>query len=149
MEFLERLRKKPQHVRARVAFGSAVGITAIIALVWSTTLPARFANLGSTLDEGTQEAAAIQGGFDTVLQNMGENLETAMEEEKEENVEVDTYTIDQSAGSMTNLEGWDTEGSQEPEPTAPSEVKEEEAEAVQSPPQGQVILIGTTSKKTE
>ena len=45
MDFLTRLRLKSPLVRAQYAIGTASVVTGIIALVWLSTLPARFADL--------------------------------------------------------------------------------------------------------
>jgi hypothetical protein len=42
MSFFEHLRVKPSHVKAHYSFGIAGIITGIIAIVWVSTLPARF-----------------------------------------------------------------------------------------------------------
>lgn len=50
MDFLERIRQKPPIVRAQYALGIAALVTSIIAVVWLSTLPARFANVGDFSD---------------------------------------------------------------------------------------------------
>lgn len=42
LDYLDKVREKPESHRRRVAFGSAVLITGLILLVWLTTLPAKF-----------------------------------------------------------------------------------------------------------
>lgn len=37
MKIIHHLKSKPEHIRDRIAYGTAAGITAIIALVWITT----------------------------------------------------------------------------------------------------------------
>jgi hypothetical protein len=37
-EFIATLRKKPEHIRKRIALGSSAGITALAALIWGLTL---------------------------------------------------------------------------------------------------------------
>jgi hypothetical protein len=37
-DHIERLRAKPEHIRKRIAIGTSVGVTAVVALVWLTTL---------------------------------------------------------------------------------------------------------------
>jgi hypothetical protein len=38
LDFIERLRAKPEHVRRRVAVGTAVGVSSVVAVVWLFTL---------------------------------------------------------------------------------------------------------------
>jgi hypothetical protein len=38
MDFIERLRAKPEHVRQRIAFGASAGITGVVATGWLMTL---------------------------------------------------------------------------------------------------------------
>lgn len=76
MSFAERLdaiRDKPHHVRQRVAFGLAGGVTAVIALVWlgASLATGAFAIKGSNFAEltGAQAATttdASMGGPDAV-----------------------------------------------------------------------------------
>lgn len=37
IDFIKRLQAKPLHVRERIAYGTAAGVTSIVALVWFTT----------------------------------------------------------------------------------------------------------------
>ncbi len=55
---LNTLREKPEHVRRRVAVGTSVGITALVAVVWAGTLAATGAlavggGLGTSGSEGS------------------------------------------------------------------------------------------------
>ena len=51
---LENLRAKPEHIRKRIAFWSAFGITAVIFMFWL----ASFNSFG--IDNGSKVAAAVQ-----------------------------------------------------------------------------------------
>ena len=42
IEYIERLRMKPPAERKRFALGLSVALTAVVVLLWSTTLPAAF-----------------------------------------------------------------------------------------------------------
>lgn len=42
MSFIERMRSKPQHIKARYAFLSALFVTGAIGAFWATSLPAKF-----------------------------------------------------------------------------------------------------------
>jgi hypothetical protein len=58
---IENLRAKPEHIRERIAFGTAAGITGLVALVWVTTLAATgtfsLAPAGGTLASGDQNGS--------------------------------------------------------------------------------------------
>jgi hypothetical protein len=149
MEFLDRIRRKPPHVRAHYAFGSALFFTGVIALVWVTTLPTRLSTISNTIQEGNiPEAGSAQIGFDNLLQNMGEGLQDTLntEEEPESLPQTESYS---GESSLNDLEGWATEN-EDFEPESPSSAPEEQgANEPQSSTSAQVILIGTTTKKTE
>lgn len=53
-DFLERLREKPEGARRRIVFAGAFGVTAVISLVWLSTLGAR---LDRASDEPGRRAA--------------------------------------------------------------------------------------------
>ncbi len=38
LDYLERLRAKPEHIRRRIASGTAVGVTAVVALAWMAVI---------------------------------------------------------------------------------------------------------------
>jgi hypothetical protein len=59
---IERIRAEPREVRSQIAFLSALCITVVIALIWSTTLPARFgsvATIGSKISSSVQDSTAL------------------------------------------------------------------------------------------
>lgn len=146
MEFLERIRKQPQHIRSHFAFGSALGITALIAVIWSTTLPARFATLGDTIEESGVQTASFQSGLDAMLGTMGEDMGAVLEEEPVIDPEVEAYTIDANTNGMNSLRDWNAEA-------AGTNAEEDATNDAGSPPSGtaesHVILIGTTPKTAE
>ncbi|MFM2414723.1 MAG: hypothetical protein RI911_416 [Candidatus Parcubacteria bacterium] len=93
-DFLEKLRKKPKHVRSQYAFWTALVFTLLIATVWVIQVP------GKLLKENTQVAAVatveahessfsktfsktIQGAK-TYLQNIGKNAEYVRVQTEEE-----------------------------------------------------------------
>ena len=57
LNWLDALRGKPRHVRTRTAFVVALLVTAVIAMLWSFTVPARFADIRNTsgVPEETQD----------------------------------------------------------------------------------------------
>lgn len=141
MEFLDRLRQKPRAVRARIAFGSAVGVTALVALVWSTTLPARFGELGGTIKEETvEQSATVQNSFDALIESATSGI--APEVAEDVRMEGEMYVPPEyQVGAMDTLGNWKTE---EPAPT-PEAAKPEQSPVTED----KVILIGTTTKTAQ
>ena len=39
-DFIERLRAKPEHIRKRIAFGTSIGLTGVVAMGWMAALVA-------------------------------------------------------------------------------------------------------------
>ena len=60
-DHIERVKAKPHHVRKRVAFGAAAGVSALIALVWfaGSYASGDFAIQGSNFAMGTGQAAIV------------------------------------------------------------------------------------------
>src|SRR5487761_2651737 len=60
-EHIEHLKGKPHHIRKRVAFGAAAGVTALIALVWlgGSVSSGAFAIQGSNFAESTGQQPAV------------------------------------------------------------------------------------------
>lgn len=62
-EYIEELRKKPEPVRQRIAFGVATGVTGLIAVVWMTTLATSgtlaIKSTGTTLGGGPGSATIV------------------------------------------------------------------------------------------
>lgn len=145
MEFLVRIRKKPAHIRSRIALGAAVGITAFIAVIWSTTLPARFAALGGTIDEGKgEQTGAIQDGFDSFfesLQNDSALLPPPETTPAQPESQPEPITEHSMTDSMNGLGDWDT--------TPPTETESSESGTETEAAEPRVILIGTTPKTVE
>ncbi len=67
MNFFEQLKQKPSHVKGQFAFVVATVVTAGIALVWSVSLPARFATIGEGINSVTGDNQA--NALDSVIQN--------------------------------------------------------------------------------
>lgn len=94
MRILEQIHKKDKEKKAQFSLAVAGGITSIIALVWITTLPARFGETISLSDIGTEEGQSTEvaekegiGSFisDTKSQlgNIFESNKDAIQEEKQ------------------------------------------------------------------
>lgn len=68
--WIERLRSQQPAVKSQVALIGAVTVTTIIAVVWVTTLPARFSALGgasSAVRDGVSETLEEAPGQDALL----------------------------------------------------------------------------------
>lgn len=63
MRFIERLKRKSSVTKAQFAFAVAVIATSVVAFVWSTTLPARFASFGTSTDDIKSEENASGPSF--------------------------------------------------------------------------------------
>lgn len=59
---IQHLHTKSPHIRARIAFGVATGVTLVIALVWLTTLPTRIAGIAPAADTNTLSSAVAGVG---------------------------------------------------------------------------------------
>jgi hypothetical protein len=57
MDFLTRIRSKSPHVRVQYAVGTAGLVTGIIMVIWLSTIPARFADLGGHATSTETDAA--------------------------------------------------------------------------------------------
>ncbi len=157
MEFLNELRKKPSHIRTRVAFGSALGVTLVVALIWSTTLPARLSEIGGTIKEGAEQTASVQTGLDTLIEGIQqETIPKGEEPVPEEDPAVQQLRIEALGG----LETWNEENSTSTTPSegvtstpTPQTVATSSPEVSNGSPTStqkeKVILIGTTTKKAE
>ena len=60
MAWIDELRKQSPENKSRMAIISAFSATALIALVWLTTIPARFADIGTGVTETSKQTALIQ-----------------------------------------------------------------------------------------
>ena len=60
-DHIEHIKGKPHHIRKRVAFTAAAGVTALIALVWlvGSVTSGAFAIQGSTFADSTQQQPVV------------------------------------------------------------------------------------------
>lgn len=60
-DFIERLKSKPHHVRQRIAFGSSVGVTGVVAAGWLLALvfSGKLTLAPSAMGTGTDAAPAV------------------------------------------------------------------------------------------
>jgi hypothetical protein len=58
------LRKKPEHIRKRIAIGSSAGVTALVAIIWAATLSTNgtFALTSQPTPDSSGEDAYVLGG---------------------------------------------------------------------------------------
>ena len=149
MSFVNDLRKKPDAVKQRIAFGTAFVTVGIIALIWVISLPARFADGAVVVapevdaEDGSQFGASVGGAFSGMKEQFGDffagfNQEEAIAPEENEGETASTSEPEvestQGAGSAQNSES--TASSTPPTVASPSENE-------------RVILIGTSTKKSE
>lgn len=69
------VRRQPKPVRDRYAFAVALSITAFVGLIWSVTLPERFAAVGSVAEEknsATRPFASLWGGLKDQVASLGD-----------------------------------------------------------------------------
>jgi hypothetical protein len=152
---LERLRGKDSSTKAQIALISALCVTGVIALVWMTTLPARFDSMALTEDESIQETknsiTAVGSFLETTRSQIGNLIEGAAPEEE---VVLDEDT---ALGSLDNdMRLYDRyepyESASDTEVPTESLQKEVAPKVKREPetPTSRVILIGTsTPRKSE
>jgi hypothetical protein len=155
MGFISRLKEKPSHVKTQYAFVGAVVVTGAIALVWTTTLPARFGAISASLEtvEENVDVASVQDGLGALLKKQelgGEPTESANTE---------TYTNTEPEGALGGLTDWSepmvATTTNAPDhgvvtnPPSPTQVPSATTTPPVTAPKPTVILIGTTTKKAE
>jgi hypothetical protein len=84
---LENLKQRPEHVRQRIAFGTSVGVTGLIAIVWITTLAAsgKLALTGPDTSEPAPELGFSEAreGFDSLVGAVGQTFDPSAPREPE------------------------------------------------------------------
>lgn len=72
MDFIERLRAKPDHVRKQIAFGAASGITGLVALMWGTAFIAS-GTLARTVPSEAPDVTSVlaESGSNSLLGAIG------------------------------------------------------------------------------
>lgn len=166
-EHLNNIRKKPKAVRSQYAMVAASVFTGVLALLWATTLPERFAveNVDPFVQQQLAAAAAVEeerpDGVKALFSSLRDGMAALMfNTESEEDVVAetpDTKTID--------IDALLRESAPVEEPPAPSPETATSTEATSTPslppaessasstppapttPVGEVILIGTTSSQ--
>lgn len=105
-DFLTRLRSKPKMLRDQLAFGGAVGLTAVIALVWLVSLPDRFAQVAATapVEEVEESRGAFQNLFEGIRSQVA-SVQDSLSELEEESIATE------STGSTTTSQAVEIAGS--------------------------------------
>ncbi len=99
--FLEKLRGKSPTSRSQIAFGSATVFAGLVAIIWASTLPARFEELPLVVGEQVNEATAEDSFFTTLFDEANSQLGGAQEAVQEEATpRADMQTEEE------NLEDW-------------------------------------------
>jgi len=170
MDLIERLRAKSSAAKARYSFLVAASITLIIAGVWVTVLPARFAKLSDANPTGTVQAdAKVENSLDSFLETAKTQVGNVIESAKVDGLDGETgESLDGVAppaevfgtvttGSLNNLEPVQlsdvptTTSNVQPEVITPEPTLSVPAlELPKNQPTSttpRVILIGTTSRQ--
>ena len=111
LEKIEALRKQPKSVRDRYAFGVATGVTALVAVIWMVSLPARLGNSeGGTvvrnpdepsLTEQLSELRNFVGDSIDSVQAQAELLRSVEQDQVETDNRASTYDYFRSLASST------------------------------------------------
>lgn len=153
MSLLRRIQEKDSGAKARYAFAGATIVTGLIALVWASTLPARFSGVVSldgedaealdAFEESTQEIGSAVTNTKSQLGNLIQGVrEESQQMKEEENTTYDTIVNDEVTPSETVIENEHEPVVQEPVP-----VEKKEEEVILPTPEPRVILIGTTTSQ--
>ena len=159
MSILARLKEKPSHVKTQYAFTGAIVVTGLIALVWTTTLPARFGAVTATMDsiEEKTDVASVKMGLDALMK---QGLETEGDEFSDTDILTDPEVVDGALGDLGRLDEHVPTTTAQTAEIKPSMPPLEPLSSAPSPVVGTptptttnskptIILIGTTTKKSE
>lgn len=163
MSFLSNLRAKPEGVKSRIAVISALMVTGVIGVVWTSTLPVRFASLESGIAVGVENSATAKNAITDLVAEM-EQIPPPVEETETLDASTESFFMEESAldrlagerfdpteeggaGGGVEEMGTETRVEETPlttTPPAPETAlpKTEEPTPKQEP---RVILIGTTT----
>ncbi len=162
MSLLGRIRTKPKEVRVRYSFLVASITTGIIAMVWMTTIPARFTvNTLTQKQEKKDTPSGVSSIFDSIKDQFANTIEsqkkladTTAGEEKQEGSEGDNVSSD---SALTNLTSSPSLSTSSPATTTDTSINTEvvstqhitattsAVETVVTPSLPRIILIGTTT----
>ncbi len=105
--WVENLRKQTPAVKSQVALIGAVTVTTVIAVVWVTTLPARFSALGgagSAVRDGVSESLEEAPGRDALLYDAFTPEPEPVEETPQTEKELLRARVDALLGDMPEKE---------------------------------------------
>jgi hypothetical protein len=130
----------------------------VIGAVWSTTIPARFSTIGGALEANEGEAQVIES-IDTLMARVEEVTNTEEPQNTNEGIPetsaFDSLTNWQETAPKQEGSNGDVVPKEEPLPSIPATpsmsatTTGDSEELFIPPPKPHVILIGTTTKKTE
>jgi hypothetical protein len=155
MGIIQSLRSKPQHVRTQYAFVIALLITAVIAAIWMTTLPARFSGYGKVQKEDSATKEEFSNFVSDAKTQFGNVIESQNEKE-EDTSRMGDLSMDESAAVSTTtladsiepdvVQTATTTATTLPVPTQMTQSTTTSIVVPSIPPPTQkVILIGTTT----
>lgn len=162
MNFLERMRTKPQHVKGQYAFLGALLFTAVVGSIWVASLPARFAEVTQQAEEprvsSTDSKNSLGALFGSARDQLGAVVDsvTSARDSEGSPIVLEEQEMRQNNGSFEdmNLADFQPESNQEEfsSTTTSSETEgnlEEDTPVAEEKPQPRVILIGTTTRNVE
>ena len=164
MSLLGRIRTKPKEERVRYSFLVASITTGIIAMVWMTTIPARFTTHAITLthkQEKKDTPSGVSSIFDSVKDQFANTIasqEKKVDTTASEEVHAESGGDNVSSDSaLTNLASSPSLSTSSPATTTDTSINTEvvstqditattsAVETVMTPPPPRIILIGTTT----
>ncbi|MCD5382378.1 MAG: hypothetical protein LR017_03675 [Candidatus Pacebacteria bacterium] len=137
MSWLESLKQKSAPVKAHIAMSTAFAVTLVIGLVWSTTLPARFAAVTESIDD-TAVVDDAEGGFRSLVGSAKAQLGSVVSSIRGDQQFDDVYMPEALEESHTPVETM-----QAPAPVAV--VTQEATTTHQAVPAPSRVLIATTT----
>ncbi len=157
MDFLERIQSKSSSVKTRYAFLGAGFVTVAIALVWMSTIPARFAQVSLNTEVKDEKAPSLGELVNNTKNQLGNVIDSVdgIDETNTEPTNMDSLNMQKSftpsetsgeAGNVQTVQIAST-GTTTSETPIPVLTNEQETHQVLETPksEGRVILIGTTT----
>lgn len=153
MSFLAELRQKPSETKVQYAFAGAFVLTFVIAGIWTTTLPARFAAIGTSVESSDVQTASVQEGFGDFVDGIDDIVLTAeLDQGKEESLPP-SFEPTGALGGLSIDEDNVSSASSSPtvhtEASTPSGAGGSTTGATGTSSTPRIIQIGTTTKKAE
>ncbi len=163
MGLIETIRSKPDHIKSRYALLGALLVTLIIAGVWFSVLPARFALIEEHLKDGALPktdalSARIENTFDTIVETPEEpSLDSAATDKVTPEGALGALSVSGNAASLGVVTRSPEQGESpverspvvNPEDSPLPPTITPSTSTARSPTSSGYILIGTTTKKTQ